>query len=126
MTLAILCHYHNGQLKCIKIIKIAIINQTKRNQAHLESEPDDFTKFPVNSYVLVDYEKNALEITYSSRRPFKFVKISGNVHNYTIQSLITNEATDVHVTRLHPFLYDTAETDLRLIANKDQQFVDVE
>ena len=109
------------------IIKLAVTNQFKRNEKHNQEISEDITHFPINSYVLVDYEVKPPSKLHTNREgPFRVVHISNNGHKYTLKSLITDELIERHVTRLHPFHYEKDETDPRLIANKDQQLIDVE
>jgi hypothetical protein len=54
----------------------------------------------------------------------RVVNIVGS--RYTVQNLVNNKLEDFHLTQLHPFNYDSEVVDPRLIANKDQQFFDVE
>ena len=85
------------------------------------------TTYPLNSYVLVDYENNKApsKLHPNHKGPLRVINISDNGHKYTLQDLVTGENRDYHITRLRAFEYDPKYTDPRLIANKDSQQFDV-
>jgi len=86
------------------------------------------TEFPINSYVLVQYEnkehKPPSKVHPVLRGPMKVVNSVGN--RYTCQNLVSFKCEDFHVTNLRPFRYDPTRTDPRKVANADQRVSDIE
>ena len=110
------------------IIRIAVQLQQETNTAHNATNlMGNITTYPLNSYVLVDYENNKApsKLHPNHKGPLRVINISDNGHKYTLQDLVTGENRDYHVTRLRAFEYDPKYTDPRLIANKDSQQFDV-
>ena len=113
-----------------EILKIALQTQKQTNKNHISdsSQLDNITVFPINTYVLAEYENNKppSKLHPLHKGPLRVINISRNGHIYTLQDLVTNENKDYHVSRLRPFHYDPDHTDPRLIANKDSQQFDVD
>jgi hypothetical protein len=107
------------------IIRIAQKFQQQHDNTHVAQHSSTPTEFPINSYVLVDYENRPpTKLHTNLRGPMRVVNFVGS--RYTVQNLVTNKLEDFHITQLRPFTYDSEVVDPRLVANKDQQFYDVE
>lgn len=107
------------------IISAAKENQWLVNKNHLENNPSNKTDIQINSYVLVEYDdKPPTKLNTNLKGPLRVVNIIGNV--YTLQNLVTGKNEDHHISKIKPFFYDPSLTDPVLIANKDQQMVNVE
>jgi hypothetical protein len=107
------------------IIKIAQRLQQRHDDIHIANHSALRTEFPINSYVLVDYDtRPPTKLHTNLKGPMRVVNFVGS--RYTVQNLVTNKLEDFHVTQLHPFNYDSETVDPRLVANKDQQVFDVE
>ena len=121
------------------IIQAAMYLQVIKNIKHLNPTTDEsltsnnepinlitpIAQFPINSYVLVDYEnKPPSKLHPLLKGPYLVINSIGN--KYTLKNLITDTNEDYHITKLRPFYYDSTKVDPKLIANKDQQMVIVE
>ena len=109
----------------LELIKIAQRNQQAEDLFHLASvDPEEHTVYPINSYVLASYRSRELgsgapsKLHMPLRGPFQVVARSGD--EYTIQDLLTHKTERYHVTQLRPFHYDSAFTDPREVAMKNQ------
>jgi len=95
---------------------------SKRRAAQIEL--DEQIVFEEDDYVLVDYPAPSLpvgnpevKIRAYKRGPMKVV---GHVDNtYTVKDTFTNQEYDVHISRLHKFLYDKDRVDPNIIALRD-------
>lgn len=107
------------------IISAAKETQWIINQSHLENNPSITTQFDINSYVLVEYDdKPPTKLNTNLKGPLRVVNSNGNI--YTLQNLVTEKNEDHHISKIRPFYYDPSQTDPILIANKDQQMVNVD
>jgi hypothetical protein len=110
-----------------KFLKIAFHTQQKKDSHHMAIQ-GAVTEFPINSYVLRQYENkdHAPPSKFHSKwkGPMRVVSSVGS--RYTVQNLVTNELEDFHVLNLKPFEYDPTRTDPRLVANTDAKVSDVE
>ena len=121
-----LSSWMDDMLECQrKLIESAHRLQIMKNIAHLDGTNQNLTEFPIDSYVLVDYEDRPPSKLHTSRRgPLRVINFVGSI--YTLLDLVTNKLQDYHVSRLHPFYFDEAHVDPVQVANKDQQMVVVE
>jgi hypothetical protein len=107
------------------IISAAKETQWLINKDHLKTNPTSTTQFEINSYVLVEYDdKPPTKLNTHLKGPLRVVNFNGNV--YTLQNLVTEKNEDHHISKLRQFYYDPSLTDPILIANKDEQMVNVE
>jgi transposase InsO family protein len=112
-----------------ELLKIAQDNQIEADEFQIAKRSRKvITEFPINSYVLVNYEnedkKAPSKLHTYLRGPLRVVSIQGSV--YTLQNLVTNKLEDFHVSLLHPFVYDATRDNPRLIAQHDEDFFDIE
>ena len=110
-----------------KFLSVALHTQKKHDSTHMSTQ-GAVTEFPINSYVLIQYEnkmhKAPSKMHPLLKGPMKVVNIVGN--QYTVQNLVTLKCETFHITNLLPFRYDATRTDPRLIANIDQRVSDIE
>jgi hypothetical protein len=110
-----------------KFLSIALQTQRKRDEKHMSTQ-GPVTEFPINSYVLIQYENKEhrppSKLHTLRKGPMKVVNSVGS--RYTVQNLVTFKLEDYHVTNLRPFVYDPTRTDPRLVANADQKVSDIE
>jgi hypothetical protein len=110
------------------IIEIAMRNQEETDQFHIADRGGKpITEFPINSYVLVNYEseghKPPSKLHTLLRGPLRVVNHNGPI--YTLQNLVTNKLEDFHVKLLHPFNYDEATVDPTEVAKHDEDYFDI-
>ena len=109
------------------ILQLAKRTQKIRDDKHLSAQ-GAVTEFPINSYVLVQYENKEhrppTKLHTYKKGPMRVVNFIGS--RYTLQNLVTNKLEDYHVLNLSPFVYDPTRTDPRLVANADHKVTDVE
>ena len=88
----------------------------------------EHTEFPINSYVLVQYEnfehKSPSLLHPNLKGPYQVVNYEGSI--YTVRNLVTNKLEDFHITNLRLFEYDPLIVDPRQVANIDQEMVDID
>ena len=119
-------HEYLGDLldKQKEIIEIAIRNQLESDQFHIATRggKEGISEFPINSYVLVNYEANdhkpPSKLHTFLRGPLRVVNRNGPI--YTLENLVKNKLEDFHIKLLHPFMYDTALVDPREVAQHDE------
>jgi hypothetical protein len=110
----------------LEIVKIAVRNQLDTDQFHVAQRggKGTITEFPINSYVLVNYEatghKPPTKLHTYLRGPLRVVNSVGPI--YTLQNLVTNQLEDFHVKLLHAFNYDEASVDPAEVAQHDQDY----
>lgn len=117
-----------------ELLKAARIEQDKHDTFHIAERQNtagegdstqQYTEYPVNSYVLVNYhDRPPSKMHTPLRGPLRVV--SFNKSNYTLQDLVTNRTQNIHISKLRPFVFDEQHHDPRVIANKDRQVWDVE
>ena len=106
------------------IIEIAARNQMESDQFHIATRggKKGITEFPINSYVLVNYEANdhrpPSKLHTQLRGPLRVVNRNGSI--YTLENLVKNKLEDFHIKLLHPFEYDSALVDPREVAQHDE------
>ena len=90
------------------IIDLAQKHQEKTNSFHIaKRQPEVITEFPINSYVICEYEvKKPSKFHTNLHGPYRVVNITKNGTVYTIQHLVTNKLHDYHVKLLREFYYD--------------------
>jgi hypothetical protein len=109
------------------VLYVARHTQRKKDEAHIATQ-GGVTEFPINSYVLVQYEtedhRPPTKLHMQLQGPMRVVNFNGS--RYTVQNLVTNKLADFHVTNLRPFRYDATRVDPREVANADQRVTDIE
>jgi hypothetical protein len=111
------------------ILKIAKNNQMDNDEFHIaQRSAKHMTEFPINSYVLVNYEneehKAPSKLHTYLRGPLRVVNYSKNV--YTLENLVTRKLEDFHVKLLHPFIFDNTREDPRMIAQHDEDYFEIQ
>ena len=110
------------------IIRIAKEHQEEHDVHHISMHTSERTEFPINSYVLIQYENSEhrapSKLHPHLKGPFQVVNYAGSV--YTVRNLVTNKLEDYHITNLRPFEYDPLRVDPRKVANVDQDMVDID
>jgi len=110
------------------IIRSAKEHQEEHDVHHIAMHTPERTEFPINSYVLVQYEnlehKPPSKLHPYLKGPYQVVNYVGSI--YTVRNLVTNKLEDFHITNLQPFEYDPLLVDPRKVANVDQDMVDIE
>ena len=99
----------------------------RKDKDHLAA-PYDLKKhvdhFNVGSYVLVEYDSTLKgrgpphKLMPFKRGPYRVVNNVGT--RYTLLDLVTNKHEDVLIHRLHPFIYDEANIDPKIVAARDK------
>ena len=118
------------------------MNQTATDTHHIDTairggNTNQETEFPINSYVLVQYENRGGPKEHAPdtplhpilRGPFKVVhKRSRDAQGtiYTCQHMATNKLEDFHVKLLQPFQYDERRVSPADIAETDYNLFEVE
>ena len=109
------------------IIKIAQLHQEEHDVHHISMHTAERTEFPINSYVLVQYEniehKPPSKLHPQLKGPYQVVNYNGSI--YTVRNLVTNKLEDFHITNIRHFEYDPLTVDPRQVANSDQDMVDI-
>ena len=86
---------------------------------------EEITEFPINSYVLVNYEgednRPPTKLHTNLRGPLRVVNYNGPI--YTLQNLVSpTKLEDFHVKLLHPFKFDESVTDPSEVAQHDEEY----
>ena len=109
-----------------ELIRIAQEHQEEHDVHHISMHTSEHTEFPINSYVLLQYEnlehKPPSKLHPNLKGPYQVVNYEGSI--YTVRNLVTNKLEDFHITNLRPFEYDPSIVDPRQVANMDQEMVD--
>ena len=117
--------YLNDLLETQKeIVQIALRNQLQTDQFNIANRGGNkpITEFPINSYVLVNYEgkdhKPPSKLHTFLRGPLRIVNRNGPI--YTLENLVKNKLEDFHIKLLHPFKFDEAKVDPKEVAQHDE------
>ena len=117
--------YLNDLLETQKeIVQIALRNQLQTDQFHIANRGGNkpITEFPINSYVLVNYEgkdhRPPSKLHTFLRGPLRIVNRNGPI--YTLENLVKNKLEDFHIKLLHPFKFDEAKVDPKEVAQHDE------
>jgi hypothetical protein len=101
----------------------------KRNKSNKRKFGNmEITEFPINSYVLVNYEgednKPPTKLHTFLRGPLRVVNYNGPI--YTLQNLVNpTKLEDFHVKLLHPFKFDEDKVDPSKVAQHDEEYTDI-
>jgi len=102
----------------------------KRNKSNKRKFGNtEVTEFPINSYVLVNYEgednRPPSKLHTFLRGPLRVVNYNGPI--YTLQNLVDpTKMEDFHVKLLHPFKFDEDKVDPTKVAQHDEEYVDIQ
>ena len=110
-----------------KLIKIAqdtqyehdvyVVSQRSEGQPHT-------LHFPINSYVLVNYETQRDSKLHTVKHgPYRVINHIGTV--YTVENLVTSKHMDFHVTLLTEYKNDEQNTNIEKVAKLDDEFADI-
>ena len=102
-------------------IRVAQLTQAKTHDEYFDNFHDDeITTFPINSYVLVTYERLPTKMHLNWRGPFRVVaQDDEDPDRYTVQNLITNKLEDFPTAQMKLFVEDERE-DILVAANADK------
>ena len=106
-----------------KFMDKAELLQRQKDVAHIARFPIQRTDYPVGSYVLVEYHSSILRKGPPSKQltqlrgPMKVIK--KDLDRYTLLNLTLNKDEDVHVSLIHPFIFDPLYTDPADVARRD-------
>ena len=113
------------------LISLAEKLQREKDLANLEKrDPQEYTEFPVNSYVLVAYphtrmgQRPPVKTMTPYRGPLRVIGITGS--RYTLQDLVSLKEEQAHISLLKKFDYDAAITNPVEVALHDTQEFEVE
>ena len=98
--------------------------QSEQYQIAKRMPTQPLTEFPVNSYVLAQYEGDEHRPTSKLhtywRGPFRVV--SCQTATCTVQNLVTNKLEEIHKKLLKEFIYDAEHTDPSEVAAQDDDY----
>ena len=108
-----------------KIILIAQKSQEENDTHYIATQENrgNFiqTHFPINSYVLVEYETRKASKLHTKRHgPYRIVNHIGTV--YTLENLVTGKLRDFHVKLLSQYNHDELNSDISKVAKIDEEF----
>ena len=96
---------------------VYVVSQRSKDQPHT-------IHFPINSYVLVNYETQKSSKLHTVKHgPYRVINRIGTV--YTVENLVTNKHMDFHVTLLTEYKNDERNTNIDKVAKLDDEFADV-
>ena len=109
------------------IIKIAQDNQ-EQHSIHVIAkrlENNSYTThFPINSYVLVNYETQKTSKLHTIKHcPYWVINHVGTV--YTVEHLVTKVIRDFHVKLLTEYKYDENNINIYRVAKLDDEYADI-
>jgi transposase InsO family protein len=114
------------------LLNIAAATLYGHHIEHTSEQPPVITEFEIDSYVLVDYPNNSLNLRGAPTKlhtlkkgPFRVISHTGDSYRLLNLALNTEEPA-VHVSRLSPFRYDQNRTIPTNIANRDYQLFNVD
>ena len=117
--------------KQAELLKVAEKNQQEKDARNLRKRSkEEYTEFPINSYVLVAYphsrmgQRPPVKTMTPYRGPLRVVNVNGS--KYTLQNLVTLKEERVHVSLLKKFEYDPETEDPVEVARRDTQEFEVE
>jgi hypothetical protein len=119
--------YYDNLLKVqSQLISVAQNQQHKLDAFHVaQRTPESLTEFPINSYVLCEYEvKKPSKYHTNLHGPYRVVNVNRNKTVYTVQHLITNKLQDYHAKLLREFRHDN-NTDPYEVAKHDDEYDDI-
>ena len=100
-------------------IECSSARATQENRGYFKQ-----THFPINSYVLVEYEtRKATKLHTKRHGPYRVVNHIGTV--YTLENLVTNKLKDFHVKLLTQYNHDEINSDIKKVAKIDEEFSEI-
>jgi hypothetical protein len=104
-------------------IEVAQRTQRDHDSHHISVFDEEFTDYPIQSYVLWDHPEGRKSKIHSKHRgPFQVVEKNDNT--YTIQDLLTGKTHDTHISNLRPFNHDPDKVNPVHVAQfNSQEFV---
>ena len=95
-----------------RVIALAELSLRSKDELHMDTYSKERTVFGDGTYVLVEHRHNTLRRGPKSKLlPFLQGPLLVKNHNtegmYSLQNLVTQDTTDVHVKHLRPFLFDS-------------------
>ena len=85
---------------------------------------DEVTTFPINSYVLAEYEtRKPSKYQTNLHGPYRVISAKGSI--YTLENLITHALTDFHVKLLREFRHDAKYDDPIEVARHDKEYDEI-
>ena len=111
-----------------KIIFIAQQSQEQNDTHYIIAQENKGnykqTHFPINSYVLVEYETRKDSKLHTKRHgPYRVINRIGTV--YTLENLVTGKLRDYHVKLLSQYNHDEVNTDINKVAKIDEELTDI-
>ena len=110
-----------------RIIKIAQDNQEQQDIYVIakRAQNNSYTShFPINSYVLVNYETQKTSKLHTVKHgPYRVINHVGTV--YTVEHLVTKVIRDFHVTLLTEYKHDDNNKDVDKVAKIDDEYSDI-
>ena len=108
------------------LLKTALKTQQNLDEFNIKKrEVYEVTYFPINSYVLAEYETQIpSKLRTPLHGPYRVVARVGNV--YTIENLLTYKWEDYHVKLLREFKYDNVNVIPAEVAKQDNELFDIE
>ena len=102
------------------LIRVAAATQQAKDEHHMAMyDGKTPTEFPIGSYVLVTHPKGRRSKLQTFKEgPFQVVNIVGS--KYTLCDMVRGKNFDLHISNLHPFLYDPETVDPKEVLNQDQ------
>ena len=110
------------------IITIAQDNQQQNDTHHIATQENlgnyKQTHFPINSYVLAEYETRKESKLHTKKHgPYRVINRIGTI--YTLENLATNKLVDFHVKLLSPYNHDSDNSDITKVAKIDEELADI-
>ena len=110
-----------------RIIQIAQKNQEEHDIYVIASRSKDSshtTTFPINSYVLVQYEtQKSSKLHTKLHGPYRVVNHIGTI--YTCEHLVTKKKMDYHVKLLTEYKHDEVNTNIEKAAKLDDEYAEI-
>jgi len=122
-------HEHVKQLIAAqeRIIRIAQQNQQDHDVYVIATRAKDkthTTTFPINSYVLVQYETQKSSKLHTNKHgPYRVVNHIGTI--YTCEHLVTKKKMDYHVKLLTEYKHDEVNSNIEKAAKLDDEYADI-
>lgn len=109
-----------------RLLNVARQTQLELDNFHLaQRDTGKISSFPINSYVLAEYENSApSKFSTKLHGPYRVINMNGPV--YTLQNLVTNKCVDFHVKLLREFLYDPEHVDPMEVAKHDKEYDEIQ
>ena len=123
-------HEHIKELMAAqeRILQIARRNQESHDTyviAERSKDNSQSTTFPINSYVLVQYETQKSSKLHTSKHgPYRVINHIGTI--YTCEHLVTKKIKDYHVKLLSEYKHDEVNSDIARAAKLDDEYCDIE